>query len=76
MIAANIFQSSKGLRGWNGSTTQRLDGWVFSSSNAALALVQLGDETAALREMEKIARRAPGSEDMRSAMAALYYRYL
>ena len=32
----------------------------MASSNAALALVQLGDEPAAIKEMQKASRRAPG----------------
>ena len=36
-------------------------------------LVQMGQEDEAMKEMERIARRAPGSVDMRAALAALYY---
>ena len=36
-------------------------------------LVQLGDEPGAVVEMQRIARRAPGSADMRAALAALYW---
>ena len=46
---------------------------MFAASNAALALAQLGDEAAATKEMRGIARRAPGSADMRAALAALYW---
>ena len=47
--SAALFQTSKGFR--NGaSTTQRLDGAVYASANAALAAAQLGDEAAAERE--------------------------
>ncbi len=60
-------------RGRGGSNTARLDGAIFSASNAALMLAQLGDEEAALGEMKRIARRAPGSVDMRAALAALYW---
>ncbi len=45
----------------------------MASSNAALALVQLGDEPAAIKEMQKASRRAPGSADLRAALAALYW---
>lgn len=38
-----------------------------------MALAQLGDEAGAVREMQRIARRAPGSADMRVALAALYW---
>lgn len=73
LTSANIFQSSKGYRGRNGSTTQRLDGAIYASSNAALALAQMGDEDGALKEFERISRRAPGSVDARAALAALLY---
>jgi hypothetical protein len=46
---------------------------VFAASNAALALAQLGDEGGAMAEMQRVARRAPGSADMRAALAALYW---
>ncbi len=45
----------------------------MAASNAALALVQLGDEQAAIKEMRKASRRAPGSADLRAALAALYW---
>ena len=45
----------------------------MASSNAALALVQLGDEPAAIKEMQKASRRAPGSVDLRAALAGLYW---
>jgi tetratricopeptide (TPR) repeat protein len=71
--ASDMFQRASGFRGRGGSTTARLDGAVFSASNAALALAQLGDEEGATREAERVARRAPGSADMRAALAALYW---
>ncbi len=46
---------------------------MFSASNAALMLAELGDQKGALAEMQRIARRAPGSADMRAALAALYW---
>jgi len=67
------FQAAKGFRGRNGSTTNRLDGAVYAASNAALALVQLGEEQRATKEIEAVARRAPNSSDMRVALAALYW---
>lgn len=67
------FQRASGFR-YGRSTTPRLDGAVFASSNAALMLAQLGQEEAAVKEMEAVARRAPGSVDMRAALAALYWR--
>lgn len=48
-------------------------GAVVAASNAALALVQQGDDTAAIKEMQKTLRRAPGSADLRAALAALYW---
>lgn len=71
--SANLFQQARGFRGRGGTTTQRLDGAVFAASNAALMLVQLGDVEGAVKEMERVARRAPGSADMRAALAALYW---
>jgi len=71
--SSQLFQQAKGFRGRGGSTTQRLDGAVFAASNAALMLAQMGDEEGAVKEMARIARRAPGSVDMRAALAALYY---
>lgn len=71
--SATAFQGAAGLHGSRGGATPRLDGAVFASSNAALMAAQLGDEAAALREMQAIARRAPGSVDMRAALAAMYW---
>lgn len=51
----------------------RLDGAIYAASNAALMLAQTGQEEAAIKEMQKIARRAPGSADMRVALASLYW---
>lgn len=73
LASSELFQKAKGMRGRNGSTTDRLDGAVFSASNAALMLVQMGEEEEAIQEMKNIARRAPGSADMHAALAALYY---
>lgn len=71
--SADGFQRATGFR-YGRSNTPRLDGAVFSSSNAALMLVQMGDEAGAMKEMQDVARRAPGSVDMRAALAALYWR--
>ncbi|KAL4430602.1 hypothetical protein ABPG77_005842 [Micractinium sp. CCAP 211/92] len=73
LASAEGFQRASGFR-YGRSTTPRLDGAVFAASNAALMLAQLGDEEAAMKEMETVARRAPGSVDMRVALAALYWR--
>ncbi|CAG9460624.1 unnamed protein product [Pedinophyceae sp. YPF-701] len=73
LASARGFQMAKGFRSPTGSTTQRLDGAIFASSNAALMLAQLGDEAGATKEMERIARRAPGSSDMKIALSALYW---
>ena len=70
--AVGLFQGSKGFRS-GASTTQRLDGAVYSASNAALALAQLGDDKGATKEFEAVMRRAPNSADARAALAALYY---
>lgn len=57
------------------SMQKRLDGAVFSFANAALMLAQMGDEEGAIKEMQSIARRAPGSMDMRAALAALLWHF-
>ena len=47
---------------------------MFAASNAALMLAELEEApSAAVREMQRVARRAPGSADMRAALAALYW---
>ncbi|GBG00639.1 hypothetical protein Rsub_13391 [Raphidocelis subcapitata] len=74
LAAANIFQQSRGFRGPHGGTTARLDGAIFAASNAALMLAEMGDYDSAEGEMRRIARRAPGSADMRVALAALLWR--
>lgn len=73
LASAAGFQSARGFRDSRGRMTPRLDGAVYAASNAALMLVQLGDEEGAVREMQAVARRAPGSVDMRAALAALYW---
>ena len=47
-------------------------GLIYADSNAALVAAQLGRDDA-LRRMEGVARKAPGSVDMRAALAAMYY---
>lgn len=59
--SAEIFQVARDLRGS-----------IFAQSNAALLSAQLGREDAT-RRLEAAARRAPGSVDMRAALAAQYY---
>lgn len=44
-------QQAAGFRGRNGGTTDRLDGAIFSASNAALMLVQMGDSEGAIKEV-------------------------
>lgn len=66
--------SAEGFRaGFGFSRGARLDGAVASAGNAALMLAQLGDEAGALAEVQATARKAPGSVDMRAALAALYW---
>mmetsp|Transcript_12807 Transcript_12807/g.34933 ORF Transcript_12807/g.34933 Transcript_12807/m.34933 type:complete len:377 (+) Transcript_12807:51-1181(+) len=73
LTSSQLFQQAKGYKGPNGSSTARLDGAIYSASNAALMLAQMGDLKGAMKEMERIARRAPGSVDMRAALASLYW---
>ncbi|KAG2486622.1 hypothetical protein HYH03_014679 [Edaphochlamys debaryana] len=73
LTSSQLFQQARGFRGRNGGTTDRLDGAVFAASNAALMRAQMGDTDGALQEISRIARRAPGSADMRAALAALYW---
>ncbi|KAG1664703.1 hypothetical protein FOA52_006678 [Chlamydomonas sp. UWO 241] len=73
LVSSQLFQQARGMKGRNGGSTDRLDGAIFSASNAALMLAQMGNLGGAIKEMERIARRAPGSADMRAALAALYY---
>ena len=51
----------------------RADGVAFASSNAALALAELGDLRGAELELRAVSRRAPGLVDARAALAALYW---
>eukprot|EP00873_Tetraselmis_striata_P024218 jgi/Tetstr1/444482/TSEL_032363.t1 len=60
--AAEVFQRNRNLQG----TT-------FAAANAGLVQMQLGNEADAVKEIEAVARRAPGSVDMRAALAAIYW---
>ncbi len=51
LISSQLFQQAKGFRGRNGGTTDRLDGAIFSASNAALMLAQMGDFDRAIKEV-------------------------
>lgn len=73
LSSARGFQTSRVSNGRAGGMQRRLDGSIFAFSNAALMAAQLGDDDAALKEMKGIARRAPGSADMRAALAAMYW---
>jgi tetratricopeptide (TPR) repeat protein len=73
LASANGFQTARREERVAGRLQQRLDGAVFAFSNAALMLAQLGDDDGATKEMQSIARRAPGSADMRIALAAQLY---
>ncbi len=62
------------LHAWVSRARARPPGAVFAASNAALMLAELeAAPGAAVREMQRVARRAPGSADMRAALAALYW---
>lgn len=50
-----------------------ISGTIYALSNAALMHAQLGNDDVAIREMKTVARRAPGSIDMRAALAAMYW---
>jgi len=60
--AAEVFQKNRNLQGA-----------IFAAANAGLVLVQLGNEAEGVREIEAVARRAPGSVDMRAALSAIYW---
>lgn len=70
--SANSFQRSRAV---DISMQKRLDGAIFSFSNAVLMDAQIGDldEAAIVKRMQDLARRAPGSADMRAALAAMYW---
>ncbi|PNG99753.1 hypothetical protein TSOC_014463, partial [Tetrabaena socialis] len=66
LASSEGFQQARGFRGRNGSTTPRLDG--------KLTPQPLTPAPPAPPQMVRIARRAPGSADMRAALAALYWQ--
>ena len=74
-------ESAQGFRdaGKSGSAPReknarfRADGVAFASSNAALALAELGDLRGAEVELRAVSRRATGLVDARAALAALYW---
>ena len=70
LASADGFQTARREDARTGKLQQRLDGAVFAFSNAALMLAQMGDDAGATKEMQRVARRAPGSADMRAALAA------
>jgi tetratricopeptide (TPR) repeat protein len=70
--SANSFQRSRSI---DISMQKRLDGAIFSFSNAVLMDAQIGDQDdgAIIKRMQDLARRAPGSADMRAALAAMWW---
>ncbi|GAQ88058.1 hypothetical protein KFL_003970050 [Klebsormidium nitens] len=75
---ASLGQWSEALRDYELSVKgfqegRQLDGAIYSAANAALMQIQLGNEKEGLKELTTVARRAPGSIDMRAALAALYW---
>ena len=70
--SANSFQRSRSI---DISMQKRLDGAIFSFSNAVLMDAEIGDQddAAVVKRMQDLARRAPGSADMRAALAAMYW---
>jgi tetratricopeptide (TPR) repeat protein len=73
VFAGRLYQASNGVLNDRDTTTVRADGASFAQANAALALTQLKNLSEARRELEDMARRAPGSVDQRVALAGLYY---
>lgn len=72
--SANGFQSARSDMGRPGGMQRRLDGSIFAFSNAALMSAQMGtNDDDVVKEMEYLARRAPGSADMRAALAVMYW---
>lgn len=67
------FQKASGFRDTAGLSAGRGIAAALAQSNAALALVQLGDITGAIKELEYVSRRQGGFVDSRAALAALYY---
>lgn len=73
VASAAAFQGARGFRS-GASTTARLDGAIYAGLNAALVLVEQGDDALAERELRSLSRRAPNSVDARAALAALAWR--
>lgn len=71
--AAGFQNSRVSIDGVSGSMQRRLDASIYAFSNASLMLAQLGDDVGAIKEMQNIARRAPGSADIRAALAAQFW---
>lgn len=71
--SAADFQKASGFRDTTGLSAGRSTAAALAQSNAALALVQLGDIPGAIRELQYVSRRQGGFVDSRAALAALYY---
>jgi len=72
--SGNLFQTANSSMGKGGSLQKRLDGSIFAFSNAALMDAQLGeDDGAVIKRLRDLSRRAPGSSDMRIALAVMYW---
>ena len=72
--SGNLFQTANSSMGKGGSLQKRLDGSIFAFSNAALMDAQLGeDDSAVIKRLRDLSRRAPGSSDMRIALAVMYW---
>ncbi|XP_024520021.1 uncharacterized protein LOC9631231 isoform X1 [Selaginella moellendorffii] len=80
---ASLGRYKEALRDYSASfdafqDARELDGAIYARANAALMRIQVsilkvGDEANGLRELLAVARRAPGSIDMRAALAAVYW---
>ena len=73
LSAAEGFRKAKGYLDKDGRSNTRLDGEIFAATNASLMLAQYGSETEAIKEMTKVARKAPYSVDIHAALATLYW---
>lgn len=71
--SAVILQQASGFRDTSGLSAGRSTAAALAQSNAALALVQLGDIPDAIKELEYVSRRQGNVVDSRAALAALYY---
>ncbi|EFJ11120.1 hypothetical protein SELMODRAFT_447134 [Selaginella moellendorffii] len=75
---ASLGRYKEALRDYSASfdafqDARELDGAIYAKANAALMRIQVGDEANGLKELLAVARRAPGSIDMRAALAAVYW---